>query len=82
MMVFFLPILGWSFLEPLGWSVGSARRITCNLHRKDDLAGVCQPPLRWLSQFISYEKERIQLFYGIITAYLFVVEWVDIYKGK
>ena len=57
-------------MEPLGWSIGSVCRTTCNLHRKDDPAGVCRPPLRWLSQFLSYEKEIIQLFYGIITAYL------------
>ena len=30
----------------------------------------------------SYEKKRIQLSYGVITAYLFVVELVGIYKGK
>ena len=23
--------------------------------------GVCRPPLRWLSQFLSYENERDQL---------------------
>ena len=61
-MVLFLPIMGWSFLGRLGWSDGSDRRITCNLHKKGDSAGVCRPPLQWLSQFLSYEKEIIQLF--------------------
>ena len=56
-MVFFSPILGWSLLKSLGRSVGSDRRATCNLHKKGDPAGVCRPPLRWLSQFLPYEKE-------------------------
>ena len=81
-MVLFLPILGLSFLEPLDLSVGSARRTTYNLHKKGDPTGVCRSPLRWLSQFLFNKKEIIQLFYGVITAYLFVVEWVGIYKEK
>ena len=31
---------------------------TCT--KKGDLAGVYQTSLRWLSQFLSYEKERIK----------------------
>ena len=61
-MVLFLPILGWSSLGPLGRSDGSDRRKTCNLQEKDDSAGVCRSPLRWLSKFLSYKKEKIQLF--------------------
>ena len=44
--------------------------------------GVCQPPLQWLSQFLSYEREIIQLFMTLLLRTSFVVEWVDIYKGK
>ena len=54
---FFLVILGWSLLRPLGRSDGSDRRATCNLHKKGDPARVCRPLLRWLSQFLPYEKE-------------------------
>ena len=32
LMVLFLSILGRSSLESLGWSVGTDRRTTCNLH--------------------------------------------------
>ena len=32
LMVLFLPILGWNFLESLGQSVGLNHRTTCNLH--------------------------------------------------
>ena len=31
-----------------------------NLHRKGDPMGEYQPPLRFLSQFLSYERERDQ----------------------
>ena len=85
LMVLFLPMLVWSFSGPLDRSVGYDRRTTCNLQKRGDPARVCRPPLRWLSQFLSYEKERIRLYFffnGVIDAYLFVVEWVGIYKGK
>ena len=49
----------------LGRSVGLDRRITCNLHRKDDPSGVCLPALHCLSQFLSYGNERIQLFMAL-----------------
>ena len=32
-----------------------------NLHKKGGLVGECRPPLRCLSQFLSYERERDQL---------------------
>ena len=32
-----------------------------NLHRKGGPTGECRPPLRCLSQFLSYERERDQL---------------------
>ena len=64
LMVLFLLILGWSFLELLDRSVGPNRCINCNLHRKGDPEGVCRS-LLWLSQFLSYEKERIQLFMAL-----------------
>ena len=38
-MVFFLSILGWSFLEPLDQSNGSDRWKTCNLQENDDPTG-------------------------------------------
>ena len=47
-----------------------------------DPAGVCLPPLRWLSQFLSYERERIQLFMALLLRTFSVVEWVGIYKGE
>ena len=82
-MVLFLLILGWSFSRSLGRFDGSDRRTTCNLHKKGgDLERVCQPPLRWLSRFLSYEKERIQLFMVFLLRTFFVVEWVGIYKGE
>ena len=68
-MVLFLLILGWSFLESLGQSVGRDRRTTCNLHLKGDPeggGGGCQPPLRCLSQFLSYEKDKIQLLMALL----------------
>ena len=47
-----------------------------------DPTRVCRPPLRWLSQFLSYEKERIQLLMTFLLRTFFMVEWVDIYKGE
>ena len=48
-------------LEPLEvvgpFCDGSDRRATCNLYKNGDPATVCRPPLRWLSQFLPYEKE-------------------------
>ena len=81
LMVLFLLILGWSLLRPLGWSNGSDRQTTCNLHKKGDPAGVCRLLLRWQNQFFPYEKNSI-VFYGVIAAYLSVVERVGIYKGR
>ena len=82
-MMLFLLILGWTFSGPLGQFDGSGRRTTCKLHRKKgDPAGVCQPPLRWLSRFLFYEKKRIQLLMALLLRTFFVVEWVDIYKGE
>ena len=80
-MVLFLPRLGWSLLRPLGRSDGSDCRATCNLHKKGHPAEVCRLPLRWLSQFFPYENNST-VFYGVIAAYLFAVEWVGIYKGE
>ena len=59
LMVLFLSILGWSLLESLGRSVGPDRYTTCT--EKGGPTGECRPPLRYLSQFLSYEKERDQL---------------------
>ena len=39
----------------------SRARSIYNLHRKGGPVGECRPPLRCLSQFLSYEKERDQL---------------------
>ena len=76
-------MLSWSLSGPLSQFDGSSHRTTCKLHRKrGDPAGVCRSPLRWLSQFLSYEKERIQLFMTLLLSTFFVVEWVGIYKGK
>ena len=81
-MVLFLPILGKSFSGSLGRFDGSDHLTTCNLHKKGNPTEVCWPPLRWLSQFLSYEKERIQLFMAFLLRTFFVVEWVGIYKGE
>ena len=86
----FLPILGWRFPGSLGWFDGSDCRITCNLHKKrvggggggGDPTGVCRSPLPWLSQFLSYEKEIIQLFMAFLLCTFFMVEWVGIIRGK
>ena len=42
---------------------GSVRRVGSmyNLHKKGGPAGECRPPLRFLSQFLSYEREKDQL---------------------
>ena len=71
-MVLFLPILGWSSLRSLGQFDGSRRRTTCKLHKKmGDPARVCRPLLQWLSQFLSYKKEKNSIVYGVIAVYLF-----------
>ena len=59
LMVFFLSKLGWSLLESLGRSVGSDRYATYT--KTVVRRGVRRPPLRCLSHFLSYDKERDQL---------------------
>ena len=57
--IFFAGVTG----PELAGVTGPVRRagLIYNLHRKGGPTGECQPPLRCLSQFISYERERDQL---------------------
>ena len=51
--------MGLSLLKPPSRSSGSARSAICT--ERVVRRGVCQPPLRYLSQFLSHEKEKDQL---------------------
>ena len=81
-MVFFSLILGWSLLRPLGRFDGSDGWTTCNLHKKGDPAELCRSSLRWLSQFLPYEKEFNCFLWRNYCIPFFMVEWVGIYKGE
>ena len=51
--------MGLSLLKPPSRSVGLARLATYT--ERVVRWGVCQPPLRCLSHFLSYQKEKDQL---------------------
>ena len=50
--------MGLSLLKPPSRSAGPAQPATCT--KKGGPAGVCRLPLRYLSQFLSYNRERDQ----------------------
>ena len=81
-MVFFLSILGWSFLESLSRSVGPDRCTTCNLHLKGGPVGVRWLSLRCLIKLASFLwKGKNSTVDGVVTAYLSLVERFCIYRG-
>ena len=74
MMVLFLSILGWNLLRSLGRSDGSDRRATCNLHKKMVIRWGCVD--RRSDGYVNFflMKKNSTVFYGVIAAYLFMVE--------
>ena len=82
-MVLFLLILGWIFLESLDQSTRPNHCATCNLWELMGWTGggahACSLMPKLASFLLKWKKSTIS---GVIIAYLFVVEWVGIYKEK